>query len=108
MPEEGFCRAVAHKASPDQTAIMAGVQRPIAVKYIQEKSPTPAWKTTPSWYLVAEEDRMIVPETQSFMAERMDATICSYPIDHAPMYTAPNPVVDVVVKGVREAIQGMS
>ena len=82
MPEEGFGRAVAHKASPDQVAIMAAVQRPIAVQCIQEKAPAPAWKTTPSWYLVAEEDRMINPETQRFMAGRMGATIRSHDVDH--------------------------
>ncbi len=105
MPEEGFGRAVAHEASPDQLAIMTAVQRPIAVKCIQEKAPTPAWKTKPSWYLLAEKDRMIVPETQRFMAERMGATIRSHTVDHAPMYTAPNLVVDVVLEGAREAIR---
>ena len=98
MPEEGFGCAVAHKASPDQLAIMAAVQRPIAVKCIQEKAPAPAWKKTPSWYLVAEEDRMIIPETQRFMATRMDATIRSHSVDHTPMYTAPELVVDVILE----------
>jgi pimeloyl-ACP methyl ester carboxylesterase len=102
MPEEGFGRAVAHRASSDQLAIMAAVQRPIAVQCIQEKAPTPAWKTTPSWYLIAEEDRMIVPETQRFMAERMGATIRSHNVDHTPMHTAPDLVVDVILTAVRE------
>ena len=98
MPEEGFGCAVAHKASPDQLAIMAAVQRPIALQCIQEKAPAPAWKETPSWYLVAEEDRMIVTETQRFMATRMEATIRSHRVDHTPMYTAPELVVDVVLE----------
>jgi pimeloyl-ACP methyl ester carboxylesterase len=98
MPEEGFGCAVAHKASPDQIAIMAAVQRPIAVQCIQEKAPAPAWKMTPSWYLVAEEDRMINPETQRFMAGRMGADIRSYNVDHTPMYTAPELVVDVILE----------
>jgi pimeloyl-ACP methyl ester carboxylesterase len=101
MPEEGFGCAVAHKASPDQVAIMAAVQRPIAVKCIQEKAPAPAWKTTPSWYLIAEEDRMISPETQQFMATRMDAIIRSYHVDHTPMYTAPELVVDVILQATQ-------
>jgi pimeloyl-ACP methyl ester carboxylesterase len=105
MPEEGFTSAVAHKASPDQLAIMAAVQRPIAVRCIQEKAPAPAWKTKPSWYLIAEEDRMILQETQRFMANRMNANIRSHKVDHTPMYTAPNHVVDVVLEAVREAIQ---
>jgi pimeloyl-ACP methyl ester carboxylesterase len=98
MPEEGFGCAVAHKASPDQLAIMAAVQRPIAVQCIQEKALAPAWKRTPSWYFIAEEDRMIIPETQRFMATRMDATIRSHRVDHTPMYTAPELVVDVILE----------
>jgi pimeloyl-ACP methyl ester carboxylesterase len=101
MPEEGFGCAVAHRASPDQIAIMAAVQRPIAVQCIQEKAPAPAWKMTPSWYLVAEEDRMINPETQRFMAGRMGADIRSYDVDHTPMYTAPELVVDVILEAAR-------
>jgi pimeloyl-ACP methyl ester carboxylesterase len=101
MPEEGFGCAVAHRASPDQIAIMAAVQRPIAVQCIQEKAPAPAWKMTPSWYLVAEEDRMINPETQRFMAGRMGADIRSHDIDHTPMYTAPELVVDVILEATR-------
>jgi len=102
MPEEGFARAVAHKASADQLAIMSTVQRPIAVQCIQEKAPPPAWKTTPSWYLLAEEDRMIPAETQKFMAGRMGATIRSHAVDHTPMYTAPDLVVEAILAAVRE------
>ena len=101
MPEEGFARAVAHKALPDQHAIMAAVQRPIAVQCIQEKAPTPAWKATPSWYFIAEEDRMIVPETQRFMAGRMGAKIRSHKVDHTPMYSDPQVVVDVILEAAR-------
>ena len=63
MPEEGFQEAVAHKASADQISVMAAVQRPIAIRCIQEPAPAPAWRVKPSWYLVAEEDRMINPKT---------------------------------------------
>ena len=102
MPADGFQKAVAHKASADQTAIMAAVQRPIAVKCIQEVTPPPTWRTKPTWYLLAEEDRMIKSTTQRFMAERMGAKIRSYPVDHTAMYTEPNVVVDVIWEAVRE------
>jgi len=101
MPEEGFGCAVAHKASPDQLAIMAALQRPLAVQCIQEKAPAPAWKKTPTWYFVAEEDRMINPETQRFMANRMGATIRAHSVDHTPMHTAPELVVDVILEAAR-------
>lgn len=104
MPEEGFAAAVAHRASPDQLAVMAAVQRPIAVQCIQEKAPAPAWKRTPTWYLLAEEDRMILSETQRFMAERMKATIRSHNVDHTPMYTAPEFVVEAILEAASETL----
>jgi pimeloyl-ACP methyl ester carboxylesterase len=104
MPDGGFARAVAHKASPDHATILEAVQRPIALECIQEKAPPPAWETKPSWFLLAEDDRMIAPETQCFMAERMGARIRTHRVDHSPMYTAPDVVVDVVLEAARQAL----
>jgi pimeloyl-ACP methyl ester carboxylesterase len=101
MPESGFHQAVAHKAPTDQKSILAAVQRPISVECIQEPAPAPAWKAKPSWYLLAEEDRMINPKTQRFMADRMGATIRSERVDHSPMYTAPNTVIELVLEAAR-------
>ena len=104
MPEDRFSRAVAHKASTDQTKILAAVQRPISVQCIQEKAPAPGWKTTPSWFLVAEEDRMINPKTQQFMARRMGAKIHSSRVDHSPMYTATDLVVNAILEAARDGL----
>ena len=104
MPDGGFAHAIAHKASCEQTAVLEAAQRPIAVKCIQEKAPAPAWKTRPSWFLLAEEDRMIVPETQRFMAERMGAKIRTHRVDHSPMHTAPDTVVGVILEAARETL----
>jgi pimeloyl-ACP methyl ester carboxylesterase len=104
MPDDGFRRAVAHKASLDQTNIATTVQRPIAVRCIQEPAPTPAWKTKPSWFLVAEEDRMINPKTLHFMADRMGAKVHSYRVDHSPMYTEPNLVIDMIVDAAHQTL----
>jgi len=102
MPDDAFRRALAHNASADQTRIAAAVQRPIAVPCIQEPAPTPLWKSRPSWYLVAEEDRMINPKTQRFMAGRMGAKVRSGRVDHTPMYSAPGLVIDVILEAGRE------
>jgi pimeloyl-ACP methyl ester carboxylesterase len=104
MPEDAFRRALAQKASPDQAKIAASVQRPISVQCIQEPAPTPLWKSKPSWYLVAEEDRMINPKTQHFMADRMGATARPHPVDHTPMYSAPALVVDVILEAARKTL----
>jgi pimeloyl-ACP methyl ester carboxylesterase len=108
MPEDGFGRAVAHKASTNQTRIMAAVQRPISVQCIQERAPSPGWKTKPSWFLLAEEDRMIHPKTQQFMAHRMGAKIRSSRVDHSPMYTAPELVIEVILEAARASVVGAS
>jgi pimeloyl-ACP methyl ester carboxylesterase len=104
MPEDGFRRAVAHKAAPEQTSIMAAVQRPIAVKCIEVAVPRPSWRAKPSWYLLAEEDRMISPETQSFMADRMNARTRPHKVDHSPMLTAYDLVVNTILEAARETL----
>jgi len=104
MPDDGFQRAVAHKASLDQTNIATAVQRPIGVQCIQEPAPVPAWKTKPAWFLIAEEDRMINPKTQHFMAERMNARIQSHHVDHSPMYTEPDLVINVILEAASETL----
>jgi pimeloyl-ACP methyl ester carboxylesterase len=102
MPEDGFHRAVAHKASADQAEIAAAVQRPLGVQCIQEPAPVPLWKSKPSWYLVAEEDRMISPKTEQFMADRMHATVRSHRVDHTPMYSEPAVVVEIIMEAAQK------
>jgi pimeloyl-ACP methyl ester carboxylesterase len=104
MPEGGFARAVAHRASSDQTEVLQAVQRPISLKCIQEKAPAPLWRTRPSWFLLAEEDRMISPQTQRFMAERMGAKIRSHQVDHSPMHTAPDLVIEVLLEAAKRTL----
>jgi pimeloyl-ACP methyl ester carboxylesterase len=106
MPDSGFNMAVAHLASAEENLIGAAVQRPISVHCIQEKVARPSWKGKPSWYLVAEEDRMINPRTQQFMAERMGAQVRSHAVDHSPAITAANVVVDVILEAANATVKG--
>jgi pimeloyl-ACP methyl ester carboxylesterase len=62
----------------------------------------PLWKDRPSWFLLAEQDRMIVPATQRFMAERMKARTRPHPVDHAPLVTAPGTVLDIIHEALAE------
>jgi pimeloyl-ACP methyl ester carboxylesterase len=100
MPKASFGEAFAQNASSDMIAILAATQRPIALRCIQEPAPEPAWKMKPSWFLVAEEDRMINPEVQHFMAGRMGAKIRSHAVDHTSLVTAPERVVDLILEAV--------
>jgi len=98
MPEEGFRNAFAQHATADQIALAAAVQRPISMKCIQEPVPTPVWRSKPSWYLIAEEDRLINPKTQHFMAKRMGATTKSLQVDHTPLLSAPQKVLEIILE----------
>jgi hypothetical protein len=100
MPDDSFAAAFAQNASADMIAILTATQRPIAVPCIQETVSAAAWKTKPSWFLIAEEDRMINPQTQHFMAKRMGAESRPHSVDHTPLVTAPKPVVDIILEAV--------
>lgn len=108
MPDEGFANAFAHRATPQQLALCRAVQRPISVKCIQEPAPEPLWKRKPSWFLIAEEDRMINPKTQRFMAERMGASIRSFVVDHTPLLTAPEAVIGLILAAVQTTLSSKS
>lgn len=100
LPEEAFSAAFAPNAPLAEQVVLAAVQRPISPACITVATPRPLWKDRPAWYLVAEQDRMIIHETQRFMAERMQARVRSHPVDHTPLVTAPSVVVDII----REAV----
>jgi pimeloyl-ACP methyl ester carboxylesterase len=104
LPEEAFAHAFAQHAPAEAQAVLAAVQRPISPACITVKVGRPLWRDRPSWYLLAEEDRMILAETQRFMAERMQAKVSAHAVDHAPIVTAPGPCVDLILEAV-EAVR---
>jgi pimeloyl-ACP methyl ester carboxylesterase len=106
LPEEAFAAAFAPNASAEDRAVLAAVQRPISVNCITVPAGRPLWKDVPSWFLLAEQDRMIVAETQRFMAERMKATIKTHSVDHTPSVTAPAAVVDIIRDAIRSVTAG--
>jgi pimeloyl-ACP methyl ester carboxylesterase len=101
LPDEAFANAFAQNAPADQQAVLAAVQRPISINCITVPVGRPLWKDIPSWFLLAEDDRMIVPQTQRYMAERMKAKTKAHAVDHAPSVTAPTIVVDIIRDAIR-------
>ncbi|MDT5149797.1 MAG: hypothetical protein QOI01_1530 [Mycobacterium sp.] len=104
LPEQAFAGAFAQHASAEEQAVLAAVQRPISAACIQQPVPTPRWKTLPSWYLLAGQDRMINPKTQEFMAERTGAQIRSHQADHAPLVTQPDTVTDLITEAYTDLL----
>jgi pimeloyl-ACP methyl ester carboxylesterase len=93
---EAFRDAIAPDASAEETTLMAATQKPIAVKCLGEPMSQPAWKEKPSWFLIAENDRMVSPETQRYTAERMKSKVVSLPVDHSPMASHANAVIGLI------------
>ena len=100
LPAGAFADAFAPNASSAEQEVLAAVQRPIAARSIGVPVGRPLWKDRPSWFLIAEDDRMIAPDTHRFMAERMGASARTRPVDHTPLVTAPEDVVDIVLDAV--------
>jgi pimeloyl-ACP methyl ester carboxylesterase len=100
---DAFRDAVAPDASREETALMAANQKPIAVKCLGEPMTKPAWKEKPSWFLIAEDDRMVSPETQRFTAKRINAKVVSLPVDHTPLASRAGAVADLIEKAARSA-----
>jgi pimeloyl-ACP methyl ester carboxylesterase len=106
LPEAAFAAAFAQNASKEELAVLAAVQRPISPACITVKMERPLWRDRPSWFLVAEQDRMIIGDNHRFMAERMKARVRSHPVDHTPLVTAPSTVVDIIREAIGEAVKG--
>jgi pimeloyl-ACP methyl ester carboxylesterase len=107
LPPGAFANAVAPDASREETDLMEINQHPIALKCLGEPMTVPAWKQRPSWYLVAEKDRMIAPATQHFMAERIGARVHARDTDHSPLVSAPESVVRVIVEAAESVMNVM-
>ena len=103
LPDIAFATAFAPNAPVEQQVLLAAVQRPISPACITVPMERPLWRDRQSWFLVAEQDRMIVHETQRFMAQRMNATVRSHAVDHTPMVTAPAVVVEIIREALKSA-----
>jgi pimeloyl-ACP methyl ester carboxylesterase len=101
LPPEAFAAAFAQDATNEEHALLSAVQRPISPACITVAVERPLWEDRPSWFLIAERDRMIVQETQQFMADRMKARVRSHAVDHTPLITAPAVVVDLILEAIR-------
>jgi pimeloyl-ACP methyl ester carboxylesterase len=104
LPEESFAAVFAQDATTEEQGILAATQRPLAADCITVPVSRPRWKDLPTWFLIAERDRMIPSETQRFMAERMGARVHARALDHTPSVTAPAAVVAIILEAARSVV----
>jgi pimeloyl-ACP methyl ester carboxylesterase len=101
-----FHAAFAADVDADRAAFLADAQVPWGVEALGGTVSAPAWKTKPSWYLVASEDRMIPPAAQRFMAQRAGSIVVEARGSHAIYESQPSAVAALIAaaaKGVNVA-----
>jgi pimeloyl-ACP methyl ester carboxylesterase len=96
LDREKFAASFAADVDAATAAFMADSQVPWGVEALSGAVTEPAWRTKPSWYLVATDDRMIPPDAQRAMANRAGATVVETPGSHAIYVSNPAAVADLV------------
>lgn len=108
-PQDGFLfldkakfpEAFAADVAPDAATFMADAQVPWGLEALNGAVTVPAWKSKPSWYLVATSDRMIPPDAQRGMSKRMGATVVEVKGSHAVYVAQPQPVAHLIEQAAK-------
>ena len=100
-----FPSCFANDLPPNEGAILASSQRPIAFSAGLEPSGVPAWNTIPSWYLVGTIDNVVPPYLQLFMAQRANAQIVEVRAGHLSMISHPDAVA-ALIEQAAHVVQG--
>ena len=93
LAEDDFTNHFAADVDPVASRVMFAVQQPLASNTFGDAMGVPAWRSVPSWYLIATEDQAIPPPAQQMFAQRMGATTIEVPSSHLAMVSHPNDVI---------------
>ena len=96
LPEEDFVKHFAADVDPVKARVMYAVQQPVAASAFQDVMGVPAWKSLPSWFMVASGDQAIPPEGERQFAARMGATTIELASSHVAMVSHPDEVAQFV------------
>jgi pimeloyl-ACP methyl ester carboxylesterase len=97
-----FHESFAADVGAEKAAFMADSQVPWGVEALSGAITKPAWKTKPSWYLVATDDRMIPPAAQQLMSKRAGSTVVETKGSHAVYVSKPEAVAALIEKAARD------
>ena len=98
-----FAASFAADVDAEKAAFMADSQVPWGVDALSGSISEPAWKTKPSWYLVATDDKMIPPPAQQFMSKRAGSTVVEVKGSHAVYVSKPEAVARLIEKAAKGA-----
>jgi pimeloyl-ACP methyl ester carboxylesterase len=98
-----FPASFAADVDPERAAFMADSQVPWGVAALSGVISKPAWKSKPSWYLVASDDKMIPPDAQRFMSKRAGSTVVEVKGSHAIYVSQPQAVASLIERAAKGA-----
>jgi len=98
LDKEKFAASFAADVDPERAAFMADAQVPWGLEALTGTISEPAWRSKPSWYMVATDDRMIPPPAQRFMSKRAGATVVEVAGSHAIYVSQPAAVAGLITK----------
>jgi pimeloyl-ACP methyl ester carboxylesterase len=101
LSKEGVVKAFATDLSPKEQDVVYAVQPPAFQEVFSDVSVNAAWRTKPSWYVVASEDNTINPELEKRMAKRANAKTTVLKSSHVAMLSKPNEVLDVILDAAK-------
>jgi pimeloyl-ACP methyl ester carboxylesterase len=104
LDREKFAASFAADLPADEAAFMADSQVPWGVEALNGAISEPAWRTKPSWYLVATDDRMIPPPAQRTMSERTGSTVVEEPGSHSIYVSKPQATAELIKHAARHAL----
>src|SRR6266851_5420711 len=96
LPEDDFVKHFAADVDQVRAKVMHAVQQPLPGSTFTDVMGVPAWKTLPSWYLVAIQDQAIPPDAERLFASRMGATTIEVPSSHVAMVSHPAEVAQLI------------
>jgi pimeloyl-ACP methyl ester carboxylesterase len=105
LPEEDYLGHFAADVDPVEARVMYAVQQGLSMSTFEDVMGVPAWKSRPSWYLVATNDEAIPPDAERMFAQRMGATTIEVPSSHVAMVSHPSEVVKLI-EAAAEVTQG--
>ncbi len=96
LSEDDFVHHFAADVDPVKAKVMYAVQQALAGSAFTDVMGVPAWKSLPSWFLVATEDQAIPPDAERLFASRMGATTVEVPSSHVAMVSHPDEVTRLI------------
>jgi pimeloyl-ACP methyl ester carboxylesterase len=101
LPQDAFIKHFAPDLPPDDASLFYAVQQPLAASTLGDVMGVPAWKSVPTWFVVAQNDEVIPPDAERSFAARMGATTIELTSSHVAMISHADEVADFIKQAAK-------